>query len=69
MFKKPSLEHLPYPWNSRVAMEQALVRSAEELGPAPCPVCRHRLVVRLGSRGPYFHCGCRVRGKEMRRAA
>ena len=28
------------------------------LSVARCPLCRVALTLRMGRRGPYFHCGC-----------
>jgi len=32
---------------------------ADDLAQARCPVCRQVLVIRQGSRRPYFQCGCK----------
>jgi hypothetical protein len=37
-----------------------LERHAERAGVARCPLCRHRLVARMGLRGPGFVCECRA---------
>lgn len=50
--------HLPFPWNSPGTLRQSRDRSAEELGVARCPLCRHPLVARLDRQGPYFFCQC-----------
>jgi hypothetical protein len=30
-----------------------------------CPACRHPLVIRMGWRGPYFHCRCEEERRQM----
>lgn len=50
--------HLPFPWNSPMALQAARIEIAETLGRSPCPLCGYPLVVRLDRRGPYFHCMC-----------
>jgi ssDNA-binding Zn-finger/Zn-ribbon topoisomerase 1 len=33
-------------------------RSVSEEGLLPCPKCGGPLTLRMGRRGPYFHCAC-----------
>jgi len=36
----------------------------DELGPAPCPVCRYSVVARMRASGPYFFCLCAERKRS-----
>ncbi|MBI3406929.1 MAG: hypothetical protein HY040_01050 [Planctomycetes bacterium] len=61
--------HLPFPWNSPMALGAARHEVAEALGRAPCHLCGQPLVVRLDRQGPYFYCKCRRPRSQANKAA